>query len=318
MAYLQTSASNVSDVLDIIASFASGLGWTVVRNNVIPSDSNRQLLTLSRAGADYAHFFSSTPLPSTSIHTMRSIGVDAVGTWSAQPERSGTSETNLLSPGPYPNLWLFGESGPSPYIHCVVEHTAGRYRHFGIGELIKIGSWTGGSYSYGTSWVQGAVTADAGHSSHAVPFSEQRSTTPNSIGYLRCDDTDAPANVYAGIDNRYVAYNAGSPRRVATGFCGGNMGYVNHGLGLEGFAFSNYNQRAHLLHLQHFVSVAGSFWRPIGEPPAVRACNIAPFTPGEEFTIGSDIWKVFPLVRKGVTSGLESSGNQALAYKKVT
>lgn len=317
MAYLQTTANNVSDMLDTIASFATGLGWTVERNNTQVSDGNRRILSLSRASADYAHFFSG--LSFDTIHTMRSIGIDTGATWSAQPNRGCYSQSNFLSAGPYANFWLFGESGSNPYIHCVVEHAAGRYRHFGVGQLIKRGTWTGGSYSYGTYWSQASTEiANASHPSHDTPFSEARQgSSSTAVGCIRCDDTDATANNIAGVDNRYLPYNSSSSRRAATGFRGGNHGYVQNGMGLSGFGFTNYNQRGHLIRFQNFVTVSGGFWRPIGEPPGLRATNMNPYVAGEEVTIGSDIWKIFPLARKGITAGLESSGDQAIAYKKV-
>jgi hypothetical protein len=322
MAYLQTTATSVSDILNTIAAFATGLGWTVHRNDTHTSGSNtRRILSIGRAGADYAHFYSQlSNTTKTDLFTMRSIGLSTTGDYTTNPQRSTYSTTNTLSGGPYVNFWLFGESGANPYIHCVMEHASGRYRHFGIGELVKKGVWTGGSYCYGHEWDQSAAQADQpDSSSHNTMFGEYSGTANN--GSIRCNESDATANNISGVDNSYLPYYTSSSRRAMTGFRMPNTSttfpYVGSGMGLQNFTFSNYNQRVHLIRLKHFVTVAGGYRRHIGEPNALRAVNINPFQAGEEFNIGSDVWKVFPMVRKGILTDLESSDYYGVAYKKV-
>ena len=70
------------------------------------------------------------------------------------------------------------------------------------------------------------------------------------------------------------------------------------------------------------VNRVGDYWSRIGRFPNVRFCSTAKFAPGDEVTIGSDAWKVFPMVRKfTLTLAGESnpahSTNFAYAYKKV-
>jgi hypothetical protein len=322
MAYLQTTATSVSDIFDTIATFATGLGFTVDRNNTFTSGANtRRILSISFSGFDYGHFFTeSSNTTKNTILTLRSIGLTTSGDWDANPNRGMYSLTNLLTGGPYVNLWLFGEAGSNPYIHCLVEHAAGRYRHFGIGELVKMGTWTGGAYSYGTTWGQGAVQTDnPTHPDHSTPFSElTTSGQTTAVTCIRCDEVDTTANGVAGVDNRFIPYNPSSSRRAGSGVRGGNIAYVNSGLGYASTAnFSTYNQRAHLLRIRNFVTSSGGYIRQIGEPPALRVVTMEPFQAGEELTIGSDIWKVFPLVRKGIITDQESSGDYAFAYKKV-
>lgn len=326
MAYQQTTASSIDDLLNTVATFASNLGWTVARNNTFTSGSNnRRILSLSRAGFDHVHLF--TELSSATkiqLFTMRSIDIDTSLDAIAQPSRSTYPETNLLSGGSYPNFYLFGENGANPYVHCVIEHAAGRYRHFGFGELVKQGTWTGGSYVTGTFWNQSTININSPASStHGSPWSLSTIANAN-LAAIRCDDSDATANTISGVDVRYLPYSPSTifPRGVGTGFrrsVGGSESvlYVDDGMGLLNYTFSNYNQRTNLVRIKHFVTVAGGFFRYIGEPPAVRAINISPYQNGEEFTIGSDVWKVFPIVRKGSVANQEYSGNYGIAYKKV-
>lgn len=322
MAYQLTTATSIDDMLNTIATFATGLGWTVDRNNTFTSGANtRRILTISRAGADYAHFASELATTKLTLHTMRSVGVATTLDLLSQPSRSTYSQTNLLSAGPYVNFWLFGESGSNPYIHCVVEHASGRYRHFGIGELIKKGTWTGGSYCHGTFWNQTANFTDLISSTqHFCPFDDVAQSSGSNNGAIRCDECDATANAISGVDNRYLTYEYGISRRAMTGARGsapGGILYMHEAMGTQDYCFSNYNQRSHLVHYSHFISAASGYYRYIGEPPAIRGANIDPFQAAEEFTVGSDTWKIFPLIRKGVYVDLEMSNYLAIAYKKV-
>ena len=50
----------------------------------------------------------------------------------------------------------------------------------------------------------------------------------------------------------------------------------------------------------------------------VRGINIKNYEAGDEVTVGSDTWMVFPSVKKGATPSSSCSGYQGIAYKKVT
>ncbi len=325
MAYLQTTAASVDDILNSIATFAAALGWTVERNDTYTSSGNsRRILSLSRAGYDYAHFaseLSAVATPKTRIYTMRSQGVNVALDLLSQPNKSTQAESNFLSAGAYSSLYLFGESGSNPYIHVVLEHQSGRYRHFSIGELIKKGTWTGGSYCQGTWWEVTFTANSPVQTQHSKPFSEFTYNT--NIGAIRCDEADSTANALAGVSNDYALSSIQYTRRVVTGFmCGQNqtLAYVDCAMGLLTASFNYFNQRTVLARIAHFVTCASNFYRYLGEPPAIRAINMYAFAATEELTIGSDTWKVFPVVRKGTSavSTEEYSGNYGLAYKKVS
>lgn len=320
MSYLQTTATSIDDILNTVSTFASGLGWTVDRNNTFTSGSNtRRILTISRAGADYAHFSSELATTKFSLYTMRSLGINPTLDLLSQTNKSTYGQCNFLTAGPYTNFWLFGESGANPYIHCVIEIAPGKYRHFGIGEMIKKGIWTGGSYCFGTYWYQPAIYIDSPTSvEHATPFESNANVSGAHNGSVRCEEADSTAHGISGIYAAYLPYHDASSRRASGGNRNsGSVPYVNYGMGIQNFGFSTFNQRAHLFHIANFATVVGGYYRYIGEPNAMRSVNIDPFQAAEEFTIGSDVWKVFPIVKKGVTSGVESSSYFGFAYKKV-
>jgi hypothetical protein len=326
MAYLQTTAVSISDILDSIGTFALALGWTVARNNTYTSGLNSQrILSLSLDGFDHAHFASNLSPTHTEIITMRSIGYTGTGELIAQPQRSATTFSNLFSAGAYVNLWLFGDSGSSPYIHCVLEHASGRYRHFGIGNLIKKGTWVGGGYHYGTYW-DSSLSSSVDVNAHRRPFSEYAGSGRALHNSIRCDNADLAVANITGVDNRYIAYStsAGDTNAVTTGYgmaaTQGTFAYVRNMSFLD-HSISSFNQRVSLLNISHFVRRAGDYVSYIGDVPDVRAVNVDPFQAQEEYSIGSDVWKIFPMVRSGTGSGTgdsnSRSGSYGIAYRKV-
>jgi hypothetical protein len=59
----------------------------------------------------------------------------------------------------------------------------------------------------------------------------------------------------------------------------------------------------------------------MGYIPDIRTVNMYGLQPGEELSVGSDTWVVFPVSRKGnngTTFNQEQSWNFGFAYKKVT
>jgi len=59
---------------------------------------------------------------------------------------------HLIGEGPF-TYWFFENDASPCYLHCVVKKGSDQYRHFGFGELEKVGNWgagaTGGEYCYG-------------------------------------------------------------------------------------------------------------------------------------------------------------------------
>jgi hypothetical protein len=69
----------------------------------------------------------------------------------------------------------------------------------------------------------------------------------------------------------------------------------------------------------------GQFYRRIstsdayflGFQPDVRGCNIHFINARDEITIGSDVWKFFPLSQKTLSAVADRSYYSGIAYKKV-
>lgn len=337
MSYLQTTASSVLDILTKINTFAVSLGWSVVRsdywiqNPMATNPTRRYILTLSKSGNDYLHFCTELHLTDAfpkEIYSFRSLSVSTTLDALSQPERSFLSKTNLKTQGPYVNLYLFGATSPVDYIHVVMEIAAGIYRHIHVGRLIKKGTWVGGDYSTGTFVDQSPNYLSSPISSqHRIPFSETASVQEDNTASLRCESSSLPNYGTSGTTRtvKYLPYYypADVFAKATTGILV-DAGVNPSSASLAGtwdYTTNTFNSRASLTRINHFVNDQGPIWRYIGEVADLRVLNIAPFAPGEEFTIGSDIWKIFPLYCKKddpSTPVTEQSKNYGWAYKKVS
>jgi hypothetical protein len=80
-----------------------------------------------------------------------------------------------------------------------------------------------------------------------------------------------------------------------------------------------FSNRAIFHRIEIYVRRIGGYWSEIGSIPNLRLCNISKFSLGQEITVGSDTWKVFPMVSPGAGVGPgwpQTSGVLGYAYKK--
>ena len=84
---------------------------------------------------------------------------------------------------------------------------------------------------------------------------------------------------------------------------------------------NSFNQQTILLPINTFFEKDPytSIWHPAGQYPDVRAVYMTNYRAGDTITLGTDIWKIFPLVNQfGTTSPSGSytphSGNYGLAF----
>ncbi len=229
------------------------------------------------------------------------------------------------------------------FIHVVIEETTGRFRHLSFGFINKYGSFTGGQYlTAGTPVESFTTTASAFNlTNQLVPFGA------NSQGPTRAQ---AASNAYAGtyvradIDGwsvgwriltngtyydstQYDTYGCAVYSNVVTaraGYVSGGAQVTLNSLGHDlGYHCSPQNFNGVAPMLPCYVGINRSpyvgTWTLLGEFPDVRFLNISNFSPGDELTLGTDVWKIFPLWNKAYTLGSEPiSYDYGIAYRKVT
>lgn len=305
MAYQQTTATSVEDLINKLAAFASGLGWTIDRNTLA---STSRTLSISRAGLDYLHVFN---IDTTNVRLRASTGINVGLAIASQPGVSAAESLCNCGSGPFSSVFFFGESSPTPYIHVVFDTGNAIYRHFSLGAVQKIGTWTGGTYFDATSIETSAASnANPVSGNHHVLFSQGDSSN-SSEGGVRCD-FGGTTNFFAPITG---ATFAGAAYRV--------FGGVNSERDAAGFFLSSVNSWSGVTPLRQIklrVDRGSGFLSELAYIPGIRLVNIARWATGDEFSIGPDTWKVFPWWRQGTRPSGDTtgaySGNYGFAYLK--
>jgi hypothetical protein len=299
-------------VIGQVLTFAAANGWTIERNNLV---GGNRTATIRKAGVtDYIHLYNTDALH---VRMRISIGYDSGALPSAQPDVSGENLT-LLGTGPYPTTFFFA-SQDQVWITVAIA-ASGEYRHFTFGRLDKAGAYTGGTYVDSTYW--DTIAYARNFSFKQVPFQAQHYGLYNNYGRLRADiPDDARTNWFhqmgAPGDQASIVYGEAGDGEI------GNAGtaaiLVNRA---DKNAFSG---RSVFQVIPLYVKRIGSqvYWSLLGTVQDVRYCSINKLEPEQEITIGSDVWKVFPVAGKrslvnSSAGGPAGSGDYGYAIKKVT
>lgn len=237
---------------------------------------------------------------------------------------------------PFENYWFFESDF---YAHAVVEVSTGIFRHFGMGSLVKIGRWWGGEYYYGSLWNQGTSFIESQlYNQHSVGLDPQVNFTSIApVMYGRLIDKVTAFPDVQGRQSPETAWHAfssvgesgagigtdadGRDRGALTGM-GVRFG-PNHILYQNGFSkFNGYRPMYPIYVTTWYTGSNPDNMYPLGYQPDVRSMSMeGNLLPGDEFTIGTDTWIVFPVARRReakILDDTEYSGFFGVAYKKVT
>lgn len=305
MAYQQTTASSVEDLINKLATFAAGLGWTIHRNTLVTTN---RTLSIRRSG-DYIHIYNSD---TTNVRIRASTGIDTGVAVSSQPGVSTQEAVMNCQAGPFTNVFFFGANTPSEHIYTVVDGGSVGLRHMAIGELTKIGAYTGGTFfdamNISTSSFYNATVSS---SYHHVMFDSATSSNNGLRGAVRIDAD--------GLTSNYAPMTAATDTTNKV-----TNGGMRASRTEEGFYNSSVNSWSGVTPLQPIkvrFERDSDFFSEIGIVPNLRFVNMSRWAPGDEFTIGADTWKVFPWWRQGTRPSGDTttsySNQYAFAYLKV-
>jgi hypothetical protein len=314
MAYSEQTASSPDDIINKIAVFAVANGWTAERNTL--AGANRTLTLRYATTTDYIHVYNTD---TSNILILGSVTYNGATTPILQTQRSAPATANI-GVGPYTKIYMFASATPSPHIHCVIEMTGGIFRHLSFGLVDKLGTWTGGTYVDATYWnTTVGPSVPQSYNTWNSPLFDSNSpnysyASHNFAGSMRCDiPLDSRVNAWAHLTS--VA-----PYRAYTGLFGGTSNSSSStGNGYLSTQFLNRNEppfsgqvtlgaiAIEILRVGGLYSIAGTF-------PNVRFLSMLRFNPGQEVTVGSDVWKIFPMARKGTTTVNYDTASQNNAY----
>lgn len=320
MAYQSGTATNLQDLLNKIGTFASANGWTVHFSGARTggAGSNGHALILSRGvvqawiGSDNSAGSDSNPGPF--LGALLWSGTYNSASTESQPNFSPTNVASSSNwfPGPFVSYHAFcASSGASiPYLHVTVEVTAQTYRHFGVGQLRRMGAYTSGAYCYNTMHDFGNSFINLVSTQHGWPF--------NAGGAWR--NTIVRAD-FGAVSPRYcrIDGSANEVGRLMSSFYSFDFGTLG---ALPWSRKSAFTGRAPLLPLLCFVQAdtTDQLLHPIGWPEDMRYINVENFTPGDTVTLGSDTWRVFPVIRKGSAlagpPGVQNSWYMGYAFRQ--
>lgn len=319
--YSHTNANSLENLVDKIAQFAVAAGWTQHKNTL---SGNTRTIALRKSG-DYIHIWNSS---TTRLDMSGSVGFSAGSAPRSQPNQSSRFNFTMPGAGPFANVFMFADNSPSEHVHVVVEIDGGFFRHLSFGMLDKSsgGEYVGGTYFDCIKWSDNSsYRVDPTNTRHHWMFAGG-SNASASGGGVRADH-GALSNYFAPFVAASYTAQASEPIASGGGISSESSTADSYNYGDMARYVSFYNRSVNSwagitpLHpLQVRLERPGNYFSNLGEVPNMRMLNMARFTPGEEFTLGtSEVWKVFPFIRQAHDSSgsPECSRDYAYAYKKV-
>lgn len=306
MAWESGSANDPADLLDKWKTFlTTTTGLYTHLETYAGTDYTRSTFT---RGGKYFNVYAKTSGTKDSLIMSLSTGhVSGVDAYN-QTNESSRCLTNLIS-FPYSSYEFFSYSNSA---YAVVQYAGGKYRHFGIGELEKCGTYQGGEFVVGTYWNQLSNNINVPFSAHhSFPFSPHNSTPwSDTLSVIRADVTGAPLpptwRYFGSTPNATMARGTNA---------GAIMGGENYGLVRDNVTGTT--GRSVLLPIYCFVYDGTAKYHPLGYVENVRTLSLENHASGDTLSIAGDDWRIFPIVQRNGASGQENSGYLGMAYKKV-
>lgn len=351
MAYSNiTNVANMDGVLGNIATFLTSAGWTIVNNLGTPSQDGLpfnvttnpvvqaagRILIASKGdclvclrsstaglGADRLYLLGAYAGGTGSDGTITTNdGINVTdGTYKGTTNPGQCPLTQNLGAnvrgfqqnvGPFPNLYLFSDAGGN-YCHIVLEVFAGVYRHMHFGNLNKFGTWTGGAYFSGMFWSQSSSNpfpiSDPASGSHTVPFDNQASQ--NLMGWTVHYERAPDKWIRGGTENTFGGIVCHEGRASVRG------GFPTMFRNIPESLFSALIPLGPVIIGAVKQTDTPITTRWIGQVPDFRTINITNLLPAQEFSIGADTWKVFPMCAKNTVQTQNGSKTAGFAYKKI-
>lgn len=334
MAFQTGTSSSIENLMTQLSTFLQANGWTqdfftsgdpgrigLHKNNIYVAFQ----WTEATDGGVLAVYQNLSNDNSSSVWL--STGDSGQGVASLTASLFDSSRHINLFAGPHTGYYFFENDASPAYCHVVVEVDAGLFRHFGFGEIDKIGDWIGGEYCYCQYWAQATTQLDdPANGAHAMCLDGRSDanislqSTMHVEGYQN-EPEAATQWAITGRGSQTVGNGgtdrAGNIRWIAAG----GWRYSREFLALHGFRISLFNAYKPLvpmpIELLDVSSTPEVVFR-VGYQADVRMCNIANIDPGQIINIAGDNWYFFPWVRKQfLQNNTDESWDAGVAYKRI-
>jgi hypothetical protein len=311
LAYQTGVPTGCANFLGTLATAATSAGWTVDHNAAVTSDG--YWLALHNATGCYVDLHALAA--DNQINIYGATGYNGSNSYNAQPGNGPVSLPAITGSGAsFLGYHIFTQAGgASPYIHCILEVTSGVFVHIHFGTIVSTNG--GGNVNY--------VGCSSTVSPNGTPYNSypQFQTTPWA------DNTFDGMMINATVDGTNHWFRSqnivGTPTRALFPF----VNPVNPSLGKQLYFAAvksqpnTFNGLPVLLPMPIMLERAsGNLWAYVGDALDIRQYNLQSNSPKDEITIGSDVWKVFPVITKGsatnVYNGALCSGMVGFAFRK--
>lgn len=316
MTYSVSSIGAVTEIPAVVKAFADSLGFTTTGSGTS--------VTVKHPTYTPAKTFTVQSIVSGSAATLRhqiSVNTDAAGSTAAICESPKLNPTQVNSAAAVvvstpTKLHLFGklaggasDSGET-FIAGVIEYGYNLYRHFYLGYIEKITAFDNGELTTGSAfWPVGknsnsAIYCDSDDSRY--PFSANNAVAGdagNGGAYIVNAGNAVPWRLFSS-----GTWTAGHTLDQHFASSGGNVilgGYkdnMNSGYMYAGkSAYSGAQLLAPVnLYIGKRVS-STQYFQAVGRASGVRLVHMEDLDPGAEVTVGSQVWRVFPVFSKSNT-----------------
>lgn len=306
MAYETGSAAGPNDLLDKLRAFLLANGWTI--NSFITIGSGRRLhVTKGGVFANFRSYQNETLSSANDVNGQTtaafwgigfnpSDGYNAANLWCQQPgypNYSGAKGGYLNQMSSAIPTYHFFTYSDIDEVHVVVEFVTGRFMYLGFGQIALYngaafgGRWMGGG-GYSDSSLPLTSGFETSGSAECIPFrnSYYAGGTGSCSSFLRVniDNHDG----WAGGGR--IASNSPSPlAAISAEYWDGDTLTATT---------SPFTWQTQLLPYMVGVVRSDTAISPFGEIKNLRRLDITNYLPAEEFALGPDTWKVFPLYQK--------------------
>lgn len=306
--YATGAPTSLVSLLQSLATFAASAGWTVDQSAAAGVGSVDWILQMHNSAGGYIQLYANMASGSKQF-TIDCAGGTAIASSSALTNQSPNVAMNIGSAGSYTAYHFFAKTSSSPYLHVMLEIQSNLYASLFVGTLNTVGGASPAVYVTSSFWLYGSQNQsfwDSG-TSLAVGHPLHNDSNQTRIGVT----VDGTLQWFGAYDE------ASSPVRARLPIA------ENQGSQFDSIACTpnTFNGLSPLFPAPIFVERAvGNVFSYVGDVPDLRFINMSNITPKDEQTIGSDTWKIFPLIQKSlpINTGFApaSSGMYGVALLK--
>lgn len=312
--YATGTPTSLSDFLNALSTFAVSAGWTSDFNAHAGFLTHDYYLAVHKDSCYLGYYVPDTTAVAGTLTLQLWGATGYAGSTAPSAQAGAPAAPSLMFPppaGPYNGYHFFSTAtGGVDYLHALLEYSAGNFLQIHGGCLNPVGGASPATYTAGTCWsaLTGASSSGdggPGGSGNWTPFSAEAGSGQGQRAVQLRATVDSTA--------RWFHNSQTTPARL--------IGAVkSSSKNVHAFARepNTFNQLVPFIPLSLFVERAvGQVYSYVGDVIDMRWLSLGNNQAKDEITIGSDTWKVFPVVSKQpFGSPTAATNNYGFAFRK--